>query len=116
MFKKVLWIFYICFSVSIFILYFNMHFYDDYQTSLLQGTYIQDKQTDLIAHSWSVPLAIDWNGDGRKDLLIGNRDGSNGHINFYPNKGTDNSPAFEGSIPVKTCTDICADLTVIPDG
>lgn len=50
-----------------------MSHYDDYQTSLLSGVFIQEKESDLISNRGSVPLATDWNGDGKKDLLIGNK-------------------------------------------
>jgi len=69
----------------ILIVKLNMSHYDDYQTSLLKGVFIQENQTDLISNRWSVPLATDWNNDGNKDLLIGNRsnnkNGSKGKIN-----------------------------------
>ena len=100
---------------------FNMHYYNDYQTSLLPGVFIQEKKSVLISNRWSVPLVTDWNGDGKKDLLIGirnysNKSGSKGYISFYPNKGTDSHPEFDGFNYVKACTDICSDLVVTPDG
>jgi len=99
----------------------NMYYYNDYQTSLLPGEYIQEKRSDLISNRWSVPLVNDWNSDGKKDLLIGNRNydnksGSKGYISFYQNKGTDSHPTFDGFTYVKTCSDICSDLVVTPDG
>lgn len=39
----------------------------------------------------AAPVADDWNGDGKKDLLIGNFDGN---IRVYLNKGTDAYPQF----------------------
>lgn len=41
----------------------------------------------------AVPLAVDWDGDGRKDLLVGQFAG--GKIRFYRNTGTDEAPRFE---------------------
>ena len=107
--------------ILIFIIKLNMSHYDDYQTSLLPGVFIQEKNADLISNRWSVPLAIDWNNDGNKDLLIGNRtyarqSSSKGYISFYENRGTDSSPVFEGFNYVKACADTCSDLTVVPDG
>lgn len=40
------------------------------------------------------PFVFDWNGDGKKDLLIGQF--TEGRVRFYPNTGTDNNPAFNG--------------------
>ena len=37
-----------------------------------------------------VPVAIDWNGDGKKDLLVGQFIG--GKIHLYLNEGTDTEP------------------------
>ncbi|MBN1670357.1 MAG: VCBS repeat-containing protein [Kiritimatiellae bacterium] len=39
----------------------------------------------------SGPQVVDWNSDGKKDLLVGERDG---HVRIYLNTGTDASPAF----------------------
>ncbi len=119
--KKILRVIYMALSFFIFIIYLNMKYYDDYQTLLLEGTFIQNNQSDLVANNWSVPLVLDWNSDGKKDLLIGNRsydkqNGSKGYISFFENKGTDSSPIFNGSVYVKVCADICSELTVIPDG
>ena len=40
-----------------------------------------------------VPSAVDWNGDGKKDLLVGQFMG--GKIRLYLNQGTDNAPVFK---------------------
>jgi hypothetical protein len=100
---------------------FNLYYYDDYQTSLLPGVFIQEAGSDLVSNRWSVPLVADWDGDDKKDLLTGNenRDMENiskGYISFYQNKGTDNDPAFEGFEYIKTCSDVCSDLTVTSYG
>jgi hypothetical protein len=41
---------------------------------------------------YSAPFASDWNGDGNKDLIVGQF--ANGHIRFYENIGTNNYPLF----------------------
>lgn len=42
-----------------------------------------------------VPAVADWNGDGRKDLLVGQFGG--GKIRLYLNEGTDAAPVLKGS-------------------
>ena len=43
----------------------------------------------------AVPCAADWNGDGKKDLLVGYQ--TNGMIRVYLNSGTDAKPVFTSS-------------------
>jgi uncharacterized membrane protein YgcG len=43
----------------------------------------------------SSPAVADFDGDGRKDLLLGNTDG---HLYLYRNVGTDAAPAFSGGV------------------
>ena len=56
---------------------------------LLPGAYIQDGSLDLDAGYYSVPLAYDWNADGRNDLLVGlstsATTGGKGKIKFFEN-------------------------------
>ncbi len=40
-----------------------------------------------------VPCVTDWNGDGKKDLIVGQFSG--GRIRLYLNRGTDKEPAFK---------------------
>jgi hypothetical protein len=40
-----------------------------------------------------VPCTVDWNNDGKKDLVIGQFSG--GSIRLYLNAGTDTEPVFE---------------------
>ncbi len=46
----------------------------------------------LDVGSYAAPLAVDWNGDGNKDLICGQFD--DGRIRFYPNVGTNSAPLF----------------------
>jgi hypothetical protein len=41
-----------------------------------------------------VPCVTDWNGDGKKDLIVGQFSG--GRIRLYLNQGTDSKPVFKG--------------------
>jgi hypothetical protein len=38
------------------------------------------------------PFLIDWNGDGKQDLLLGQYNG--GKVRFYENIGADSAPEF----------------------
>lgn len=49
----------------------------------------------LDAGTYATPTVVDWNNDGRRDLLIGQHE-SEGKIRLYLNSGTDAAPAFSG--------------------
>ena len=40
-----------------------------------------------------VPAVMDWNGDGKKDLIVGQFSG--GRISVYLNRGSDKAPEFK---------------------
>jgi hypothetical protein len=107
------------FAFSI-LLYFHVEYYADYQTTLLPGTYIRDGSSDLTAKRWSVPVVYDWNGDGKKDLLVGHnhsdKSGDHGYVSFYKNIGTDRSPVFNGFTYIQTCSTVCSPLDVAAFG
>ena len=46
----------------------------------------------LDVGSYAAALEVDWNGDGKKDLICGQYD--YGRIRFYPNVGTNSAPVF----------------------
>ena len=48
----------------------------------------------LNAGTYSAPLMTDWDGDGRKDLLVGQFE--LGRIRFYANIGENYAPVFDG--------------------
>ena len=37
----------------------------------------------------------DWNGDGKKDLIVGHFMGKDGNVKLFINSGTDAAPVFE---------------------
>ncbi len=45
------------------------------------------------------PYVYDWNGDGKKDLIVGQF--TSGKIRFYTNIGTNNNPVFSNYIFIK---------------
>jgi hypothetical protein len=57
------------------------------------STFIQDGAANLVASSRSSPMALDWDHDGAKDLIVGCYDGK---LRFYRNIGTDAAPTFNG--------------------
>lgn len=55
-----------------------------------------------------VPTVVDWNGDGRKDLIVGSFAGEPGNVRLYLNVGTDAAPRFDkftcleaGGVPIR---------------
>jgi len=61
-------------------------------------TYIKNGGGDLSVGYRSAPVVVDWNGDGKKDLLVGEMYGS---VYYFENKGTDAAPVFSGSSQLK---------------
>ena len=88
-----------------------------FPTPVLQpGEYIQDDSGDITAGLWSVPLVYDWDGDGREDLLLGQRydteEERHGYIRFYRNSGTDIAPIFTGFSLLNAGDECCLDVPV----
>jgi hypothetical protein len=42
----------------------------------------------------ATPYVVDWDGDGRRDLLVGQY--GEGNLRLYRNRGTDTDPGFNG--------------------
>ena len=59
-----------------------------------------DSGSSRILDSQILPEVVDWDNDGRKDLLLGVRgqyhSATGGVIVLYRNVGTDENPAFDG--------------------
>jgi hypothetical protein len=53
-------------------------------------------RTDIEVDGYSVPSYVDWNNDGRKDLVVGEGGGGyiNGKVRVYLNNGTASEPQF----------------------
>src|SRR5262249_34896496 len=54
--------------------------------------YLEQVDPFVKSGALSRPVAIDWNGDGKLDLLAGN---SAGYIQFFENAGSNAQPSFE---------------------
>ena len=54
--------------------------------------------TEISVASYCTPFVIDWNGDSRKDLLLGDGEGS---LVIYLNEGTDDDPLFSPPLTVE---------------
>jgi len=117
--KKTLLI--VLFFVFLISLVLHVHYYSDYQTTLLPGIYIKDGASDLKSNNWAVPVVYDWDSDGKKDLLIGhNHTDQNridhGYVSFYKNIGTDAAPSFNGFTYLQTCKKECSSLNAAAFG
>jgi hypothetical protein len=61
---------------------------------------IQDGGALMVVGSVAAPCVVDWNRDGRKDLLVA--DSSCGQVMIFLNEGTDRDPQFLGGTPVES--------------
>ncbi len=59
---------------------------------LYSGKYVRSAGVDIDVGERAAPVAADWNGDGKKDLLVGSMDGS---IRVFINEGTDSEPVMK---------------------
>ena len=63
------------------------------QEALLRpGQLVYAGAAPLAPGSYAIPCVVDWNGDGRKDLLVGYQ--TAGKVALYLNAGSDANPAF----------------------
>lgn len=63
------------------------------------GELLQVDADALDVGDYAIPCAADWNGDGKKDLLVGYQ--TAGKIAVYINSGTDAQPAFTNAAIVQ---------------
>lgn len=59
---------------------------------------VLEQNARLYPGSLPVLSAVDWNGDGAKDIIAGN---SEGRILFFRNRGTNDTPAFDDGIELE---------------
>jgi len=115
--KKIFWSSALISSIILLVFILNTFRFGDFETTLEQAGFIRNGSSDLIAKRWPVPVVYDWDGDGRKDILIGHNeespDGSaHGRISFFRNTGSDTSPLFNGSVFLRSCSDTCTTLEI----
>ena len=63
-----------------------------------------DRQVQAAGKTLSVghtacPAVVDWNNDGKKDLLVGTF--RNGKVFLFLNQGTDADPKFDKGVPLQ---------------
>lgn len=59
---------------------------------MAEGVFLRAHGADISVGGRAAPVTDDWNGDGKKDLIIGNMDGN---IVIYLNRGTDEAPVLD---------------------
>jgi hypothetical protein len=83
----------------------------DTAPDFLVEAFVQRAGADMVVPSARpAPDVYDWNGDGKKDLLVGNTEGN---LLFYPNVGTDAAPAFSNWFELRA-GGIIIDLPGVP--
>jgi hypothetical protein len=56
------------------------------------------QEREMNVGSYCAPHVVDWNGDNKKDLLLGSGEGT---LSLYINEGTDRTPLFASPQPVQ---------------
>lgn len=78
------------------ILFFTLGFAEAPDFHAMQTITVNGKPLDMSPGvGFCAPQVVDWDSDGKKDLLIGEfAAGGGGKIRFYSNTGTDDKPEF----------------------
>jgi len=66
-------------------------------TNFSAGVQIQAGGVPLVVGTYSAPVVVDWDGDNKKDLVIGSSDG---YLYLYLNSGTDAAPSFSSGASI----------------
>src|ERR1019366_354195 len=66
------------------------------QIQFRPGVLLQAANQTFDVGTYAIPCVADWNGDGRKDLLVGYQ--TAGKIALYLNTGSDANPVFTTSV------------------
>ena len=81
------------------------------QIQFRPGSLIQAAGQALDVGTYAIPCVADWNGDGRKDLLVGYQ--TAGKIALYLNTRSDANPVFTTSVNLQAGG---ADITLPSSG
>ena len=65
---------------------------------LMDGVLIESNGNPISVSDMSSATTVDWNNDGKKDLIVGSGDGK---IRYYLNTNTDSDPVFSGGVAVR---------------
>jgi len=68
---------------------------------------IQNGLSALDVGSRASPFVFDWNGDGKKDLLVGE---TYGNLHYFENIGSDEAPVFDGTTTLETYDGVVIDV------
>ncbi|MDH4099376.1 MAG: FG-GAP-like repeat-containing protein [Nitrospirota bacterium] len=68
------------------------------------GSLVAASGSSIDVGDYARPVVVDWNNDGKKDLLVGGYNGANGFIRLYLNAGTDEQPLFGSYSEIKVGT------------
>lgn len=79
-------------------IYLYLNTGDDVAPVFTSATAIKDNSGSEIKISNSAPNVVDYNNDGKKDLVVG---GAEGTLRLYVNIGTDASPEFDAPALIK---------------
>ncbi len=60
--------------------------------------FVLEQNADLYGGTLPVPNVVDWDGDGKKDIVSGN---SEGKVLFFRNTSTSKAPAFAPGVPLE---------------
>jgi hypothetical protein len=64
---------------------------------LMDGVLIESGGSPISLTQMSAATSVDWNNDGKKDLILG--EGA-GYVYFFANTGTDAAPVFNGGTKI----------------
>jgi len=86
------------------------------QLRLYEEEVVQEGAADLGVYSYSVPSYVDWDNDGLKDLIVGERTSiGGGKVRIYLNVGTTTEPAFNGYVYAQSgASDLGWDVGLCP--
>ena len=66
---------------------------------LMDGVLIESGGSPISLSLMSATTSVDWNNDGKKDLIVGE---GNGYVYFFANTGTDTAPVFNGGTKINS--------------